>query len=141
MKFEKSCGIVPLYFINNDPFVVLIQQNNGDIGFPKGHVEGNETELETASRECKEETDLSSKIIEGFREEISYYVPQYDVNKTVVFFVGVIDDLSYRRQESEIAKIILVPIDEAMKTLTYDQSRKVLEKAKEFYENNKKKFN
>lgn len=141
MKFEKSCGIVPLYFINNDPFVVLIQQNNGDIGFPKGHVEGNEAELETAYRECKEETDLSPKIIEGFREEISYYVPQYDVNKTIVFFVGVIDDLSYRRQESEIAKIILVPIDEAMKTLTYDQSRKVLEKAKEFYENNKKKFN
>ena len=141
MKFEKSCGIVPLYFINNEPFVILIQQNNGDFGFPKGHVEGNETEFETALRECKEKVDLSPKIIDGFREEISYYIPQYDVHKTVVFFVGVIDDLSYRRQESEISNILLVPFKEAMKTITYDQTRNVLAKVKEFYENNKSKFN
>ncbi len=141
MNFEKSCGIVPLYFINNEPFVILIQQNNGDFGFPKGHVEGNETELETALRECKEEVDLSPKIIDGFREEISYYISQYDVHKTVVFFVGVIDDLSYRRQESEISNILLVPFKEAMKTITYDQTRNVLAKVKEFYENNKSKFN
>ena len=141
MKFEKSCGIVPLYFINNEPFVILIQQNNGDFGFPKGHVEGNEAELETASRECKEEVNLSPKIIDGFREEISYYIPQYDVQKTVAFFVGVIDDLSYRRQESEISTILLVPFKEAMKTITYDQTRNVLAKVKEFYENNKSKFN
>lgn len=141
MNFEKSCGIVPLYFINNEPFVILIQQNNGDFGFPKGHVEGNETELETALRECKEEVDLSPKIIDGFREEISYYISQYDVHKTVVFFIGVIDDLSYRRQESEVSNILLVPFKEAMKTITYDQTRNVLAKVKDFYENNKSKFN
>ena len=141
MNFEKSCGIVPLYFMNNEPFIVLVKQNNGDIGFPKGHVEGNETELETAERECKEEVDLSPRIIDGFREEISYHMSEYDTYKTVVFFIGVVDDLSYRRQESEISDILLVPFAEAMKTLTYDDTRRVLSKVKEFYENNKIKFN
>ena len=141
MRYEKSCGIVPFYIINGEPFVILIQQNNGDFGFPKGHVEGNETELETAIRECKEEVDLSPRIIDGFREEIFYHMMEYDTYKIVVFFMGVVDDLSYRKQESEIANILLVPIKEAMKTLTYDDTRNVLTKAKNFFDNNKSKFN
>ena len=141
MRYEKSCGIVPFHIINGEPFVVLVQQNNGEFGVPKGHVEGNETELETALRECKEEVDLSPRIVDGFREEISYHMMEFDTYKTVVFFMGVVDDLSFRKQESEIANILLVPIKEAMKTLTYDDTRNVLNKAKNFFDNNKSKFN
>ena len=43
MKKEKSCGAV----IFDHDKVLLIKQSNGDWGFPKGHVEGDETEMET----------------------------------------------------------------------------------------------
>ena len=54
MKHEKSCGCI----IIEDKKVLLIKQTNGIWGFPKGHVEENETELQTAEREVKEETNL-----------------------------------------------------------------------------------
>ena len=44
MKKEKSCGVIPFCSIGNENRVILIKQNNGVVGFPKGHVEINETE-------------------------------------------------------------------------------------------------
>ena len=56
MKNEKSCGCI---IIDNGK-VLLVKQTAGHWGFPKGHVETNETEIETAIRETKEETNLST---------------------------------------------------------------------------------
>ena len=50
MKEEISCGAI---IINNNK-VLLVEQQTDFIGFPKGHIEGNETYLETALREVKE---------------------------------------------------------------------------------------
>ena len=57
---EKSCGIVLFY---SDEFLIIQHSTEsnelkGHWDFPKGHVEENETELETASRELKEETGI-----------------------------------------------------------------------------------
>ena len=60
MKHEKSCGAV---IIKNNKVLVL-QQVAGHWGFPKGHVEKGETEVETAIREIKEETNLDVEINE-----------------------------------------------------------------------------
>ena len=54
---EKSCGCI----IINKNKVLLIKQTKGHWGFPKGHVEKDETEIETAIREVKEETGLDVK--------------------------------------------------------------------------------
>ena len=43
MNFEKSCGAV--VFSNNK--VLIIEHNFGHISFPKGHVEGDESEIDT----------------------------------------------------------------------------------------------
>ena len=59
MKHEKSCGCI----IIEDKKVLLIKQTNGVWGFPKGHVEENETELQTAEREVKEETNIDVKTL------------------------------------------------------------------------------
>ena len=53
---EKSCGCI----IINKNKVLLIKQTKGHWGFPKGHVEKDETEIETAIREVKEETNINS---------------------------------------------------------------------------------
>lgn len=129
MKYEKSCGVIPFCFIGNEVKVVLIKQNNGIIGFPKGHVEENESEEETALRECQEETNLTASLVEGFREEISYYIQEYDVEKTVVFFVGFVKDLSLKRQESEISDVMLLSVKDALNAISYEDTKNLLNKA------------
>ena len=135
MKHEKSCGIIPI--INNDgkTKVVLIKQNNGVIGFPKGHVESNETEEQTALRECLEETGLKAKIVGGFKEEITYFMEEHNAYKTVVFFVGMVDDPNFHKQESEINDIYLVEVEEALNLITFDATKELLLKALAFLKN------
>ena len=120
MKYEKSCGIIPFIILDNKISVLIIKQNNGVVGFPKGHVEPNESEEETALRECLEETGLHASIVEGFRQEISYYMSEYNTHKTVVFFVGTIKDADFHKQESEISDIQIVNIEDALERISFE---------------------
>ena len=133
MKKEKSCGVIPFCSIGNEVRVILIKQNNGVVGFPKGHVEINETEEETALRECKEETNLTPTILKGFRDEISYYMPEYDAYKTVVFFIGMVDDISFKRQESEISDIVVLNIQDALDAISFKDTKSLLKKAYKYF--------
>ena len=47
MKKEKSCGTI---IIDSNKRVLLVRQKLGWVGFPKGHMEQGETEIETARR-------------------------------------------------------------------------------------------
>jgi 8-oxo-dGTP pyrophosphatase MutT (NUDIX family) len=132
MKYEKSCGIIPIYIENNEIKVVLIKQNNGVIGFPKGHVENNETEKETALRECFEETNLEVSIIDGFKEEISYYMSEYDSYKAVVFFIGLIKCFKTKVQESELSEIFLTTFEDAYNQISFEDTKLLLKKAQNF---------
>lgn len=132
MKYEKSCGVVTYILINNEIHYLLVRQTNGFLSFPKGHVEGDETEEETALRECLEETGLRVNIKKGFREVINYQIPEIDVNKDVVLFVGEIDNLGYHRQEKEIDDIQVYTYQEAYNLLEFDNWKQVLKKANDF---------
>ena len=132
MKQEKSCGVITYIVIDNEINYLLVEQNNGYTCFPKGHVENNETEEETALRECYEETGLKPKLVKGFRESIDYYMPDYDAMKEVVFFIGKIDKLDYHRQENEIKDIKLCKYEEAYNYLMFDNWQELLFKANEF---------
>ena len=65
---EKSCGCI----ITKDNKVLLIKQTKGHWGFPKRHVEKNETEIETAIREVKEETNLDVEVDANKRYTMEY---------------------------------------------------------------------
>lgn len=132
MKYEKSCGVVTYILINNEIHYLLVRQTNGFLSFPKGHVEGNETEEETALRECLEETGLNVNIRKDFREVINYKIPEIDVDKDVVLFVGEIDNLDYHRQEKEIDDIQVYKYQEAYNLLEFDNWKQVLKKANDF---------
>ena len=87
MAKEKSCGAV-VYKIENGIIYFLIEKmNKGHFSLPKGHVENNETEIETALREIKEETNLYVTIDDSFAETISYKVDNGNI-KDVTFFIG-----------------------------------------------------
>ena len=54
MKREKSCGSVILRREGSRFLTLLVQnRNGGHWAFPKGHMEGEETEKETAVREVR----------------------------------------------------------------------------------------
>ena len=128
MEKEKSCGII----VFDEGKVLLVHHNKGHYGFPKGHVENNETEYETAIREVKEETNCDAKIIDGFREVITYS-PKENVIKDVVFFVGEPITKNIKPQEIEVSEVLFANINEALNLVTYDEEKDILEKAIEFY--------
>lgn len=129
---EKSCGLA----VFKDDKVLLVHHNVGHWGLPKGHVEDNETEEETAIRETKEETNVDAKIFGDFRTVITYS-PKENVMKDVVFFVGVplSDDLHV--QESETQEVKYVSIDEALELINNNEASEVVRKAYDYYINNK----
>lgn len=132
-KYEKSCGAV-VYTVNNGEIqYLLVQQLNGNYGFPKGHVEANETEIETATREIKEETNLNVIFIDGFRESNIYDLPkQTNTKKEVVYFLAYYEGQRYIYQKEELISIWLVNYERAMKMLTYPAQQNILKKANKF---------
>lgn len=133
MQYVKSCGSIVYKTVENTNYYLIIQSTNGDIGFPKGHMEDGETELQTAIRELKEETNVDVEIIDGFRKQIEYPLPKRpDVIKQSVYFLGraVTDDVIC--QEGEVINAAFVSYDDAMRTLTFEDTRRLLEDAKTY---------
>ena len=135
MKFEKTCGAVMFTEKDDQRKYLLIKNESGHIGFPKGHIEYGETETETARREVFEETGLSFRQFGDFREEYTYTTRENSI-KTGIFFIG---HYKYRRpdiQEEEILDNWLLPYEEAMKLLNFPEDRELLEKAEKYINSN-----
>ena len=116
---EKSCGCI---IIRNDEKILLIKQTQGHWGFPKGHVEGNETEIETATREVKEETNLDVSIDESKRYTEHYYTNKGRY-KEVVIFVAYPKNLEVKKQDEEISDTKWCEPSEVLNQLTYESSK------------------
>ncbi len=130
MRHEKSCGaIVYRRFHGNIEILLIRHINSGHWSFPKGHVEGDETELETAKREIKEETGLDVIIDQTFRETVSYS-PRRDTQKIVVYFLALARNYDFVPQEEEIAEIRWVDIVRAARMLTYENDKTIVNKAR-----------
>ena len=81
----KSCGAVVFARRGKEPLFLIIRQNNGDCGFPKGHMEPGETEAEAAVREVREETGGNVTLREGFCETVEYAVSPRTKKRVVLF--------------------------------------------------------
>ena len=121
MKKEKSCGTI---IIDSNKRVLLVKQKLGWVGFPKGHMEHGETEMETARRETKEETNLDVIVDEKKRYTISY-ITSTQIDKEVVYFRAKPISYSLLPQEAEIAEIMWVDIDEAKQYLSFDNLKQL----------------
>lgn len=125
---EKSCGAVVYKIINNQIFFLIEKMKRGHFSIPKGHVENNETEIETALREIKEETNLDVILDTTFKEVVTYS-PFENVIKDVVFFIGKVNSETVINQEIEVSEIYFYPFDKAYKTLTFEMDKNTLLKA------------
>lgn len=133
MKREKSCGAL-VYRYEGDRLMLLLlrHRHGGHWSFPKGHVEGEETEIETALREIREETGLSVSLREGFRHTVEYY-PKPGVRKHVVYFLGEAPaDAKIVRQEEEISELHWVEWSQAVEAVTFKNDRNLLNFAWEY---------
>lgn len=131
MAYEKSCGSVLYRKLDELRVLVIKQARNGNWSFPKGHVENDETETETAIREVREEVGLKITPIEGFREVI-HYTPRANVDKDVVYFLANPGNQRVRLQKEEVSDYKWVRPAHAFKILSFYNDKEVLKKALEF---------
>lgn len=93
MMTEKSAGFILITddFETDDYSVLLLHYTSGHWDLPKGNIETNETELEAATRELREETSIESfRVIPNFRYVLDYKYTRKNVliSKQVTLFLA-----------------------------------------------------
>lgn len=133
MRREKSCGAVVFTRLHGEIRYLLAQSRAGIYGFPKGHVEENETEQETALREIYEEVHIRPSFLDGFRMTEEYPLPKKgNILKEAVYFLAEYQDQSVRIQKEELMEARLVSYEEAMTLLQHEGRRRILQEAHRF---------
>lgn len=131
MEQEKSCGAVIFREENTRRNYLILKSTQGHTTLCKGHVEGDETEHETAVREIREETGLTVDFVDGFRQSVAYS-PKPGVIKDVVFFLARLSGGEPVCQPEEVAAIRFLPFGEALAALTHQSDRDTLQTAHAF---------
>jgi len=134
MIYERSAGVVTFRQMKNGREYLLLHYPGGHFDFPKGHMEKDESERETALRELKEETGIAEITwIEGYREKIHYDYHRGEnlMSKDVIYFLGRTRQkkvtISFEHKGSE-----WLPYDEALQKLTFASAKDLLKKAEGF---------
>jgi 8-oxo-dGTP pyrophosphatase MutT (NUDIX family) len=99
------------------------------LALPKGHPDGEETPLEAAIREVREETGVEAEPVEKLGTiRYSYDRRGETVVKRVVFYL-----LNYRsgelQHDHEIADVRWMDLEEAARSLTYSGERQMVSRA------------
>jgi 8-oxo-dGTP diphosphatase len=137
VKSERSAGGVVYQEKAGDMQVALIATRGARLwGLPKGHIEKGEKPLEAALREVREETGLSSEPV-GDLGHIEYWyrdsTSRVLCHKWVQYYLlqYVDGDLTLHGWEVDDARWF--PIDEALDTVSYENEREVLSRAREHW--------
>lgn len=98
LKRERACGVLLFQSRPREAFLVLYRKD-GSPDLPKGKVDGDETDVQTALRELFEETGIRAdqvRLTPGFAFDNTYATRSKKsgepVEKTVRVFHGVVDD-------------------------------------------------
>jgi 8-oxo-dGTP pyrophosphatase MutT (NUDIX family) len=120
--------------VRDGQVIVIVPKRRGSqggkvLGLPKGHPDGDESELEAAVREVREETGVVAEPVVRLGEiSYSYERKGQPVDKRVVFYL-----LQYRSGElahdHEIEQVQWMPLEEAARSLTYSGEREMVARA------------
>jgi len=111
---------------------LVIRDSYRNWGFPKGHVEEGESEVEAARREVCEETGLGELVCHSPAMEIDWFFRFRGrlIHKTCAFFVFESRGGEASPQADEgISACRWLPYDEALRVLSYANAREVLRAA------------
>ncbi len=137
-KYEKSCGAIIAHKFDNEYKFLLIGSNWKSPfknklfwGFPKGHVENNETELETAKREVHEEVGLDIKLIPGFRASTHFsYKKGYILE--AVYYAATTESTNVKIQPSEVNEYKWCNLKDVYNYLSFECDKKIFNQFENF---------
>ncbi len=112
--------------------VLVIRDAYKNWGFPKGHVEPGEDAAGAAVREVAEETGLSDLVPHGVIRDIDWFFRFRGklIHKTCTFFLFESASGDAQPQHDEgITACRWLPLDEALKVVSYANAREVLRAA------------
>ena len=134
MRLEKSAGVVVFRREGNKVLYLLLKYGWGHWGFIKGHIEEGEKEIDTIRREAFEEAGLTDlQFVFGFRERIEYdYFYNGEKRHKIVYYYLAETKQKDIRLSYEHTDFAWLPYEQALKRITYDSDRKVLEKAHKY---------
>ncbi len=140
MKNEYSAGVIVYHddSLDKQRRYLLLMYPKGYWDLPKGHLELNESNLEAALRELKEETNLEADIASGFEQSLFYNFRGFNkepIYKQVVFFVGKAVHKNVILSEEHLGYKWL-SFDEAIDLLTFDNAKNMVTAAEAFLKNN-----
>ncbi len=129
---EIAYGIIPLFKQDGFWQVFLIKHAKGEYwGFPKGHVDNNDTcPEETAERELQEETGL--KVIESFDiaplfEKFQFMRNKKLIEKSVYYFLASVTH-EYRLEKKEILDGKWLNVNSVIKYMSFDEGKTLIQK-------------
>jgi 8-oxo-dGTP pyrophosphatase MutT (NUDIX family) len=135
---EFSCGAVIYKMKNNNPLFLLVNSKRSKIwGFPKGHIENGESEIETARREILEETGIKIiEFIENFRQKDVYIIDgaasridKRQVEKHSIYFLALALENTLDFDKNEILKLKWTNINQAQNMLFFANQKKIINSA------------
>jgi len=139
MLNEKSIGAVIFRKENKVVYYLLLHYEGGHWDFVKGNTEENETDMDTLRRETLEETGIKDlRILDGFKEVVKWYYRRGGqlVNKEVIFYVAETETKEIKLS-FEHKGFFWLPIDKALKQVTFNNAKQLLKKADELIKKEK----
>ena len=126
-----SAGGVVLRNVNNNIEVIICERFSENlIALPKGKPNFGEDEKSTAIREVREETGIKVKIKEKIKDIFySFKNGDNDINKKVVFYLMEQISGDTSNHDTEFDKVYWEQTGSALKKLTYQGEKDVLEEA------------
>lgn len=131
---ETSAGGVIYRWRGGAAHVLLIRDRYQHWGFPKGHLEGAETAADAALREVREETGLAELVLGPRLQTIDWFFRFRGrlIHKFCHFYLIESPRGETCPQLDEgITECIWLPLNEAIRAISYDNAREVLRLAAE----------
>ena len=132
MLTDFSCGVIPYRMVGGVREFLLVQHKAGHWAFPKGHPESDESHIETARRELKEETGIGRiQLDQGHPFEEQYDFTKRSgkrVRKKVVYFLGEVGaGHCVRLQASEVSDYAWGDAAQTRERMSFDEGRALLD--------------
>ena len=141
-KLEYSAGAVIFRFEKGEREYLMLNYGAGHWEFARGHIEGDETEMETAKREIWEETGIKTlKFIKGFRDTFTFSFQHRGnlITKEVTFFIAEVKSRQVTLSSPEHRGYTWAPYQTAKKLATFDNAKNLLTDVEEFLKLSKDK--